>query len=157
VGDREDYPTGVRRDEMKRLNELFRQLAMLVRGSRFDREIEEELEFHRAMETDANERAGMAIREARSAAARRLGNALRLREQSRGEWGWAWFDRLRGDIAYALRMLWRCPGYSFAVCATLAIAIGANSLIFSVADGLVFRPFPYPHPERLVFLWSEFS
>lgn len=142
---------------MKLIRELFRRVAMLVRGSRFDTEIEEELEFHRGMETEANERNGMPCREAQAVAGRRVGNLLWLREESRDQWGWGWLDRLRGDAAYALRMLWRCPGYSAAVCATLAIAIGANSLVFSVADGLVFRPFPYPHPERLVFLWSEFN
>lgn len=142
---------------MKRIREFLRRVAMLVRGARFDAGIQEELEFHRAMETEANERDGMSRREAQAVAGRRVGNLLWLREESRHQWGWGWLDRLRGDAAYALRMLRRCPGYSAAIYATLAIAIGANSLIFSVADGLVFRPFPYPHPERLVFLWSEFN
>src|SRR5690349_4699441 len=142
---------------MKRFQEFFRQLGMLVRGARFDRDIEEEMEFHRAMERESNQRDGLEPGEAHSAAGRRLGNLLWLREESREQWGWGWFDRLRGDIVHALRLLWRCPGYSAAVCGTLALAIGANSLMFAVADGLVFRPFPYPHPERLVFLWSEFN
>ena len=139
------------------LKELFRRAAVLLHGARFDREMEEELDFHRAMEAEANQHDGLTPGEAQTAAGRRLGNALWLREESREQWGWGWLDRLRGDIAYAVRMLWRYPGYTATVTATLALAIGANSLMFSVADGLVFRPFPFPNPERLVFLWSEFN
>lgn len=142
---------------MQILKECFRRAAMLLRGERFDRDLAEELAFHRAMQAEENEREGLSPRDARDAAARRLGNDLALREESRDEWGWAWLDRVRADLRYALRSLRHNPGYTAAATATLALAIGANCLMFAVADNLVLRPFPYPHPERLVFLWSSFE
>lgn len=59
---------------------------------------------------------------------------------------------LLGEIRFALRTLARSPGYAAAVILTLALAIGANSAIFSLVDGVLLRPLPYEHGERLVVL-----
>jgi putative ABC transport system permease protein len=142
---------------MKWMNEWKRRIAVLLRGNRFDRDLAEEMEFHRALEAEDNERHGMEPRAAQAAASRRLGNALRLREESRDQWGWGRLDRLDADLRFGLRMLARNPGYTAAAVLTLALAIGANSLMFSVADALVFRPLPFPHPERLALVWSIFN
>lgn len=56
------------------------------------------------------------------------------------------------DLKYALRSLSKAPGLTAVLVATLALAIGANTAIFSVVDALLFRPLPYPHPERLYAL-----
>jgi hypothetical protein len=61
----------------------------------------------------------------------------------------AWIE----DVRYALRMLRKDLRLSFAIVASLAIGIGANSAIFSVVDALLLRPLPYSQPERLVNLW----
>src|ERR1700676_1641920 len=60
------------------------------------------------------------------------------------------FETIWNDLRYAIRTLARTPGFSIVMVLTLALAIGANSAIFSVIEGVLLRPLPYAHPERIV-------
>src|SRR5580693_6127823 len=62
---------------------------------------------------------------------------------------------LAKDVAYAVRMLAKSPGFALAAILSLAIGIGANTSIFSILDALLLRPLPYRDAERLVILWNR--
>ena len=65
-------------------------------------------------------------------------------------------DTLRQDLVHAFRSLRKSPGYAAVTILTLALGIGANSAIFSVINGVLLKPLPYPEPARLIFITSQF-
>ena len=65
-------------------------------------------------------------------------------------------DRLKLDLVYAFRNLRKSPGYAIVTILTLALGIGANTAIFSVVNGVILKPLPFPQSNRLVFITSQF-
>jgi putative ABC transport system permease protein len=65
-------------------------------------------------------------------------------------------DNAIKDLRHAIRTLWRQPGFTLVTIVTLALGIGANTAVFSVLNGVILRPLPYPQPERLVLITSQF-
>src|SRR5262245_66148266 len=66
-------------------------------------------------------------------------------------------DTLFADVRYGLRLCRKSPVFSLVAVATLALGIGANSVIFSVVDAVVIRALPYADPDRVVVIWEDAS
>ena len=64
-------------------------------------------------------------------------------------------DLLRQDLRYALRSLRRARGFTITAVLVVVLGVGANTAAFSVADHVLLRPLPFPHPDRLVKLWQH--
>jgi predicted permease len=96
---------------------------------------------------------GISRKQAEQAARREFGNVTLLEERSREVWQWPAFDSILADLKFALRRLGKSPGFAATVLLTLAIGIGANTTVFSVVDGVLLKPLPYPDSEQLVSLW----
>ncbi len=119
------------------MKQLYRRLYYLLNRSRFDRELADDMEFHREMA-------------ARNGNESSFGNPLKLREESRDAWGWTWIDRLGQDLRYAARTLRKSPGFTLAAVAMLAIGIGVNIAAFGFFNLLVLKPLPIQDPQTLV-------
>ena len=135
--------------------QLYRLLRSLFRWHRQESELDEEIRFHLANETEELIGAGMSPREARAAAQRDFGNVTLIRELTREAWGWAPAERFLHDIRCAIRGVQKAKGWTLVVLASLALGIGANTALFSAVDGLLFRTIPVADPDGLVRLrWT---
>jgi len=125
-------------------------LLRFFRRKQWDAERAAELESHIQIETDRNFEAGMSRLDARAAAYRKLGNPARIRETIYEMNSISFLDTLGRDLRFSLRSLRKRPGFTMVVVLSLALGIGANTAIFSLVDGIVFRPLPVPNPGGLV-------
>jgi hypothetical protein len=140
---------------MTRVRIVLRRLFALLRSRQMDREIDDEIASHLAEATDDYVRQGLSLEEARLAARRSFGGVTQTREVYREVRSFMWLEEVRRDVRYAVRTLRRSPAFATTAAATLALAIAANTAMFSVVNAVLLRPLPYQAPERLAMLWTE--
>lgn len=128
---------------------LLSRIANLFSRSRIDREIEAELQSHIDLRIDDNLAAGMSPEEARRDAVLRFGNRTATRERVGSIEFALGLQSVWSDVRFAVRQLRHSPGFALTAVLTLAVAICANAVVFSVLDALVLRPLNLPNSQRL--------
>ncbi|HEY9228637.1 MAG TPA: permease prefix domain 1-containing protein, partial [Gemmatimonadaceae bacterium] len=130
-----------------------------------EREVAEELAAHLELQTRRYMEAGMSEHDARIAARERFGDLDRIRDEcrdirddmettmNRAELR----QELRMDVAFAFRTLRRSPLFTLVAVATIALAIGANTAIFSVVNAVLLESLPYRHADRASMVWNSSS
>ncbi len=129
---------------------MWNRLAILFRR---DREVDDEIAAHLAMQEEEFRRSGMDARSARLAALRQFGGVTQTREAYREQRGLPWLEITLKDIRFALRGLRRSPGFTAAAVLSLALGIGANTAIFSLFHAMLLRRLPVARPQELVSLY----
>ena len=140
---------------MTRLRIFLFRLSALVRSRQMNREIDDEITSHLAEATEEYVQQGLSPEEARLAARRSFGGVTQTKEVYRHVRSFVWLEDVARDVRHAFRTLRKSPAFTTAAAATLALAIGANTTMFSVLNAVLLRPLPYRAPEQLAMLWTE--
>jgi predicted permease len=118
------------------MGQFFRRIYFLFNRRRLERELANDINFHREM---------------LSAESRKdFGNATLMRERSREAWGFVWLDRLAQDLRFGARLLHKSPGLALTAIAILALGIGVNVTAFNLVDVVFFKPLHVRDPHSLV-------
>lgn len=136
-------------------------LTALFHPERVNRTLDDEIAHHIELETRKNVAEGMILADARRQALLAFGAVQNLRETHRDRRGSRWLSDLVADVRHSARALARTPALTTAAILTLALAIGADSAIYSAVNAVLVRPLPFREPDRLVmvgennreFLW----
>ncbi len=131
---------------------VLRRLLYLLRRSRHDADLREEIETHRVHRQDALERDGLAPDDAAHASRRALGNVTLAVQDARDVWMVRAVDSVWQDVRAALRGLRKSPGFALVAIGTLALGIGANTALFSIFNSLMLRPLPVRDPGNVALL-----
>ena len=128
---------------------MFRRIGNLFSLSRMDRETDAEMQAHINMRTEDNIARGMTPQEARRDALVRFGNPVVVKERTAGADAALSLSGIWFDLRYAVRQLRRAPGFALTAIVTLAVAIAANAIVFSILNALVLKPLDVPGARSL--------
>jgi predicted permease len=137
---------------MRLLTKFTRLLGNLFGRRRLEDNLDAELRAYLDEMTDRKLREGHSQAEARRQAMLDAGGLVEVKEEVRAAWLGHAIDTSVRDLRQAGRALRRSPGFTSVVVLTLALGIGANLTLFSVMRAVLWRPLPYPDPDRLVMI-----
>ena len=137
---------------IKGIRELWWRVRSIARRRRLESGLDEELRFHVERLTEKHVRAGAPPDDALRQALVRLGGVERVKEQTRDEFRAGPLEDTMRDVRYGVRALRRTPSFTLAATLTMGLGIGAATALFSVVNGILIKPLPYPEAERLVDL-----
>jgi predicted permease len=132
---------------------IHRLRGMFLKRRR-ERELADEIRAHLEMQIEENVRQGMSHEDARRAARRKFGGLEQVKEAYRDRIGLPLVESMLQDLRYAARTLAKRPGFSLIAIITLALGIGANTAIFSIANAILLRPLPIKDGDRIVDIRS---
>jgi predicted permease len=121
-----------------------------------ERDLDQEVRSYVELLTEEKIKAGMSPDDARRAARLEAGTVEQIKDEVRDVRKGSFLDSAWQDIRYGVRLLRRSPGFTTLAVLTIGLGIGANSAIFSVINGVVRKPLPYPDSDRLMFITSQF-
>ena len=138
------------------MNRLIARLQSWLRSiagrQRLEGEMEQEIRFHLEARAADLERGGMVPKQAMRQARLEFGGVASHKDDMRRSLGLRWWDELWADLRYAARILRKSPGFTLIAVSSLALAIGANTTIFSVANEMLYERLGVPHPKELRLL-----
>src|SRR5260370_5947439 len=135
---------------MRTLREWFWRVLSQFRRRELDRQSVAEMRFHLDTEIEAGIRRGLSRDQAEREAHLRAGHIAAALEDVRDQRSLGWLDGTWMDFHHAWSGLRRRPAFLFSARGPLTAAVAINTLIFTVVNGVILRPLPYPAPERLV-------
>jgi hypothetical protein len=136
------------------MRQVLRRVWHAIRRRRFEADLAEEIEFHRAMKQRELEEGGLEPREARFATRRALGSTALAQDRARDVWCPRWLQGFGQDVVLGVRMLAASRIVSTVAVLSLALGIGANTAMFSLINSLLLRALPVRDPPQLVLMSS---